>query len=82
MDDRKENFLIRASLATQGRSLAFFEEIYPLNQKEKPKIHRLFMEQLKTMLPDDCKTKHTTSWLPIKYLYPLATARSKYEALL
>ncbi|NRA83457.1 MAG: hypothetical protein HRU22_06710 [Gammaproteobacteria bacterium] len=55
MDDRKENFLIRASLATQGRSLAFFEEIYPLNQKEKPKIHRLFMEQLKTMLPDDCK---------------------------
>lgn len=55
MDDRKQHFLIRASLAAQGRSLTLFEEIHPLNRKEKPKTHRLFMERLKAMLPEDCK---------------------------
>ena len=55
MDKRKDNFLIRASLAAQGRSLTLYEEIHPLKTKEKPKTHRLFMNQLKAMLPEDCK---------------------------
>lgn len=55
LDERKHNFLIRASLAAQGRSLTLYEEIHPLNKKEKPKIHLLFMTKLKAMLPDDCK---------------------------
>lgn len=54
MDDRKQHFILRASLATQGRSLTLYEEIHPLNSKEKPKTHQLFMQQLKTMLPTDC----------------------------
>jgi hypothetical protein len=54
MDDRKQHFLIRASIASQGRSLTLFEEIHPLNKKEKPKTHRLFMLKLKAMLPKDC----------------------------
>jgi hypothetical protein len=29
MDTRKEYFLIRASIATQGRSLTLYEEIHP-----------------------------------------------------
>ncbi|QFU25193.1 IS4 family transposase [Shewanella eurypsychrophilus] len=55
LDDKKESFLIRASLAAQGRSLTLYEEILPLNLKEKPKIHLQFMTRLKAMLPSNCK---------------------------
>jgi hypothetical protein len=55
MDDRKQHFIIRASLATQGRSLTLYEEIHSLDMKEKPKTHILFMQQLKAMLPEDCQ---------------------------
>jgi hypothetical protein len=54
MDNRKEHFLLRASLATQGRSLTLYEEIHPLSMEEKPQIHSKFMMQLKTMLPEHC----------------------------
>jgi len=53
LDDRKQHFLIRASLAAQGRSLTLYEEIHPLNRKEKPKVHLQFMTRLKAMLPND-----------------------------
>jgi hypothetical protein len=53
MDTRKQHFLIRASLATQVHSLRLYEEIHPLNLKEKPKTHRLFMQKLKAMLPQN-----------------------------
>jgi hypothetical protein len=43
MDTRKQHFLIRVSIATQVRSLTLYEEIHPLNLKEKPKAYRLFM---------------------------------------
>jgi hypothetical protein len=51
MDARKQHFLIRASIAAQGRSLTLYEEIHPLSLKESPKTHRLFMQKLKAMLP-------------------------------
>ena len=55
MDERKHHFLIRASLAAQGRSLTLYEEIHDLHHKEKPKVHQAFMVKLKAMLPEDCK---------------------------
>ena len=55
LDDRKQHFLIRASLAAQGRSLTLYEEIHPLNKKEKPRTHLLFLTKLKAMLPNGCK---------------------------
>jgi hypothetical protein len=55
LDDRKQHFLIRASLAAQGRSLTLYEEIHSVKYKEKPATHLLFMTRLKTMLPKDCK---------------------------
>jgi|TARA_R110000868_G_scaffold8038_1_gene41641 hypothetical protein len=55
MDNRKQHFLLRASLATQGRSLTLYEEIHPLSTKEKPQTHSQFMTQLKTMLPERCQ---------------------------
>jgi hypothetical protein len=35
----------------QGRSLTLYEEVHPLNLKEKPKTHRLLMQKLKAMPP-------------------------------
>lgn len=55
MDKRKQNFLLRASLASQGRSLTLYEEIHDVHHKEKPNVHQDFMTKLKTMLPGDCK---------------------------
>jgi len=55
LDEHKHNFLIRASIAVQGRSLTLYEEVHPLSRKESPKTHRLFMTKLKVMLPQDCK---------------------------
>jgi len=50
LDDRKQHFLIRASLAAQGRSLTLYEEIHTLNKKEKPKTHLLFLKKLNHIL--------------------------------
>ncbi len=55
LDERKQHFLIRASLAVRGRSLTLYEEVHPLKTKEKPKTHQLFMEMLQAMLPTNCK---------------------------
>jgi len=55
MDKRKQHFLIRASLAAQGRSLTLYEEIHDLHHKEKPHVHQIFMTKLKMMLPKSCK---------------------------
>lgn len=55
LDAMQEHFLIRASLAAKGRSLTLYEEAHPLDMKEKPKTHRLFMNKLKSLLPVDSK---------------------------
>lgn len=55
LDPRKQHFLLRASVAIEGRSLTLLEKIYTVHQKEKPAIHRAFMETLKAMLPQTCR---------------------------
>lgn len=55
LDPRKQHFLLRASVAVEGRALTVFEQTYPVTQKEKPNVHRLFMTALKSMLPVTCK---------------------------
>ena len=52
MDDRQESFLLRASLAAQGRALTLYEELHPLCAKEKPRVHRAFLSTLKRLLPE------------------------------
>lgn len=52
MDDRQEHFLLRASLAAQGRALTLYEELHPLCAKEKPRVHRAFLWTLKRLLPE------------------------------
>ena len=55
LDPRKQHFLLRASVAVEGRSLTVFEDIYPLSLKEKPATHKVFMQRLKSCLPDNCR---------------------------
>jgi len=55
LDPRKQHFLLRASVAIDGRSLTLLEKIYTVNEKDKPRIHKTFMETLKAMLPAHCK---------------------------
>ena len=55
LDERHANFLLRASIAVDGRSLTLLEEIHPLKRKEKPEIHRLFIHKLLDILPNHCK---------------------------
>jgi len=55
LDPRKQHFLLRASVAIEGRSLAVLEEVHPLASKEKPAVHKAFMHRLKALLPEQCK---------------------------
>ena len=55
LDPRKQPFLLRASVAAEGRSLTLLEAIYDVSEKEKPSVHKAFMLRLKAMLPSACK---------------------------
>ena len=55
LDPRKQHFLLRASVAVDGRSLTVLEKIYTANEKDKPHVHRAFMAALKAILPAGCK---------------------------
>jgi len=55
LDTTKRNFLIRAAVALDGRSITIYQEVHPLNIKEKPATHLAFLTKLKLMLPAECK---------------------------
>ncbi len=55
MDACKRHFLLRASLAVEGRSFTLYEEIHTVKSKEKPKSHLNFLKKFKTMLATDCR---------------------------
>jgi hypothetical protein len=55
LDPRKQHFLLRASVAIEGRSLTVLEEVHPLSRKEKPTVHKAFMQRLKALLPEGCQ---------------------------
>jgi hypothetical protein len=55
LDESKRHFLIRASLAFDGRSITLYEEIHELNTKEKPATHAAFLAKLKEKLGVDVK---------------------------
>lgn len=54
-DDCKRHFLLRASLAVEGRAFTLYEEVHTVKTKEKPKTHLEFMRTLKGMLANDCR---------------------------
>jgi hypothetical protein len=55
LDDCKRHFLLRASVAVEGRSLTLYEEVHTVKSKEKSKTHQRFLRQLQAMLPADCR---------------------------
>jgi hypothetical protein len=55
MDPEQKNFLLRAALVCQGRSITVYEEVHPLERKDKPATHRQFLDNLKTIVPVSCK---------------------------
>lgn len=55
LDPNKCNYLLRASVALEGRSLTLFEETHGIATKEKPASHRAFLSRLKSMLPPECR---------------------------
>jgi hypothetical protein len=55
MDDCKRHFLLRASIAVQGRSLTLYEEAHTCKAKEKPKTHLAFLKTIHAMLRPDCR---------------------------
>lgn len=55
LDASKSFFLLRASVAVDGRALTLYEEVHELSTKEKPQTHRVFLKRLKQMLPETCR---------------------------
>lgn len=52
LDPYKRHYLLRASVAVDGRALTLYEEVHCLESKEKPTTHRAFIGRLKRILPD------------------------------
>jgi len=55
IDARRKFYLIRASVAVQGRSLTLYEEVHTVSTKEKPKTHAEFLKNLQCALPQGCR---------------------------
>lgn len=55
LDDRQENFLLRASMAIDGRAITLYQEVHTIKTKEKRKTHLRFLKQLKSMFNHSTK---------------------------
>jgi len=51
----RQNYLLRAGVSIEGRSLTLYEEVHTLKAKEKPNVHDRFLRRLKAMLPAACR---------------------------
>ncbi len=47
--------LLRASVVIEGRSITLYEEVHPQKLLANPKVHRRFLQQLKSILPPGCR---------------------------
>ncbi|WP_445427447.1 IS4 family transposase [Alishewanella sp. HL-SH05] len=54
-DTAKRHFILRASMATDGRALTLLQKVAAAEDYTCPHLHRAFLKQLKAMLPKDCK---------------------------
>jgi len=55
MEPEQRSFLLRAALVCQGRSVTLYEEVHPLERRDKPATHRQFLDNLKRIIPHSCK---------------------------
>jgi hypothetical protein len=54
-DDKKRHFILRASLALEGRSLTLQQEVKAIDDYNCPRVHQAFLLRLKASLPADCR---------------------------
>lgn len=55
LDEFGIHFLIRASIAFDGRSITLYEQVHDIKTKEKPATHKAFLRNLKTIMPENCR---------------------------
>lgn len=55
LDEYKRHFLLRASLAFDGRSITLYQEVHDIKTKEKPSTHQRFLSMLKCMMGETVK---------------------------
>lgn len=55
LDTHKGCFLLRASLAFNGRGVAIYQEVHGVETKEKPTTHKAFLAALKDIIHTDAK---------------------------
>lgn len=55
LDGAKRSFLISATLVYDGRSITLYSEVHSSQTNETPQAHRLFIQRLKDILPDNCR---------------------------
>ena len=55
LDQNRRHFLLRASLSIAGRSLTLYEEVHPLETKDKAATHRAFLRRFHAMVPAECE---------------------------
>ncbi|KTD50876.1 hypothetical protein [Legionella quateirensis] len=49
-----EQCALRASLIAEGRSLTLYEEVHPKKKESNAGVHRVFLNALKSILPERC----------------------------
>lgn len=49
-----EHCVLRASFAAEGRSITLYEEVHAKKDESHPKVHKAFLENLKSVLPENC----------------------------
>ncbi len=54
-DNKKRHFILRASLAVEGRSLTLQQEVKAMDDYNCPRVHQAFLLRLKASLPADCR---------------------------
>lgn len=51
----KENYLLRASLLHDGRSIPIYNEVHPVEKQEDDAVHIDFLDKLAQIVPQDCR---------------------------
>ena len=55
LEERQDTFLLRASLAIDGRAMTLYQEVHTVNTKDKPPTHKQFLKKRKSMFEGNVK---------------------------
>lgn len=56
----KDCYLLRAAIPTKGRSLTLYEEVHSSKKQNNHKVHKEFLNNLRTIIPKNCNPIITT----------------------